>query len=551
MTAHVENYASGVESTAPNNIKKVVFASSLGTVFEWYDFFLVGALATNISQHMFSGLNPTAALIFTLLSFAAGFAVRPLGAAVFGRLGDIFGRKYTFLVTIVLMGIATFTIGLIPGYSSIGIAAPILFVSMRMLQGLALGGEYGGAVVYVAEHTPGNNRGLMTSWIQVTSGSGLLLSLLVILITRFSVGDENFAEWGWRVPFLVSAVLLGISVWVRMQLHESPVYKKMKEEGTLSKSPLKEAVTDKKNLKRILISMFGPVIGEAVVWYTGQFYVLYFLVQSIKVDAKAANIMMVVATIITLPLYIFFGALSDRVGRKPVVLTGMILGAAFFFPLFGALTHNLNPALEQAEQRAPVVLYANPETCSVQFNPVGTAEFTSPCDVAKAALAKAGIRYENRPIPAESPVSVTVGDIRLTPADSKAQPGEAKLFNDNLAKTLDQSGYQKTPAQLDMSKYAIGTGLIVILMVFGIMTYAPLGALMVELFPARLRYTSMSLPYHIGIGWFGGFLPATTFAIVASTGNPYSGLWYPVIIAIIAAVVTLVFLPETHKNSIN
>jgi MFS family permease len=418
------------------------------------------------------------------------------------------------------MGIATFTIGLIPGYSSIGIAAPILFVSMRMLQGLALGGEYGGAVVYVAEHTPGNNRGLMTSWIQVTSGSGLLLSLLVILITRFSVGDANFAEWGWRIPFLVSAVLLGISVWVRIQLHESPVYKKMKEEGKLSKSPLKEAVTDKKNLKRILISLFGPVIGEAVVWYTGQFYVLYFLVQSIKVDAKAANIMMVVATIITLPLYIFFGALSDRVGRKPVVLTGMILGAAFFFPLFGALTHNLNPALEQAEQRAPVVLYANPETCSVQFNPVGTAEFTSPCDVAKAALAKAGIRYENRPIPAESPVSVTVGDIRLTPADSKAQPGEAKLFNDNLAKTLDQSGYQKTPA-------------------------------MVELFPARLRYTSMSLPYHIGIGWIGGFLPATTFAIVASTGNPYSGLWYPVIIAIIAAVVTLVFLPETHKNSIN
>ncbi|AQH01449.1 MFS transporter [Burkholderia sp. KK1] len=528
----------------------VVFASSLGTVFEWYDFFLVGALATNISQHMFSGLNPTAAFILTLLSFASGFAVRPLGAAVFGRLGDVFGRKYTFLVTIVIMGAATFVIGLLPDYQTIGIAAPILFVAIRMLQGLALGGEYGGAVTYVAEHSPAHRRGFFTSWIQVTAGLGLLLSLLVILITRQTVGDEKFAEWGWRIPFLTSAALLAVSVWVRMKLSESPVFLKMKEEGRQSKAPLKEALTDRKNLKLILASMFGPVIGEAVVWYTGQFYALYFLVQSVKLSPSAANVMMVVATIITLPLYVAFGALSDRIGRKPVMMAGCALAIVFFFPLFHSLTHYLNPALEQAERDAPVVLYANPGECSIQFNPVGTAKFTKPCDIAKAALAKAGIRYENRSAAAGANVEVEVGSARLASVNG-ANTADVTKFNASLNKLLSDSGYPMGNDKTQAPNYLVGTLIIAILMVFGIMLYGPIGAFMVELFPARIRYTSMSLPYHIGIGWFGGFLPATSFAIVAATGNPYAGLWYPVVIAAFSLLVTLFFVRETRQNTLD
>lgn len=527
----------------------VVFASSLGTVFEWYDFFLVGALATNISQHMFSGLNPTAAFILTLLSFASGFAVRPLGAAVFGRLGDVFGRKYTFLVTIVIMGSATFLIGLIPDYRTIGIVAPVAFVSIRMLQGLALGGEYGGAVTYVAEHSVAARRGFFTSWIQVTAGLGLLLSLLVILVARESVGDDRFAAWGWRVPFLSSAILLGISVWVRMKLSESPVFLKMKQEGRQSRAPLKEALTDRQNLKRIFASMFGPVIGEAVVWYTGQFYALYFLIQSVKVSPNTANVMMVVATIVTLPLYVGFGSLSDRFGRKPVMMGGCLLAVIFFFPLFHALTHYLNPALERAERQAPTVLYANPDECSIQFNPVGTAKFTRPCDVAKAALAKAGIQYENRAV-AGADVHIEVGSANL-PSVGGGSAADVKQFEASLGKMLSDNGYPTGSQNSESSNYVVGTLILAVLMVFGIMLYGPIGAFMVELFPARIRYTSMSLPYHVGIGWFGGFLPATSFAIVAATGNPYAGLWYPVIIAAVSFVVSLFFVSETRNNTLD
>lgn len=531
-----------------SNERSVVFASSLGTVFEWYDFFLVGALAANISEHMFSALNPTAAFILTLLSFAAGFAIRPLGAAVFGRFGDIYGRKYTFLVTIILMGVATFVIGLLPTYASIGIAAPIAFVILRMAQGLALGGEYGGAVTYVAEHSPDKKRGYMTSWIQVTSGIGLLLSLLVVLVARTVVGPEEFAAWGWRIPFLFSGVLLGVSIWVRVKLHESPIFLKMKAEGTQSKSPLKDALTDRANLKRIFVSMFGAVIGEAVVWYTGQFYALLFLVQRVKVDPSKANLMMVIATLITMPLYVVFGALSDRVGRKPIMLAGFFLAIVCFFPVFHTLTQVLNPALNAAEQKSPVVLVADPEECSVQFNPVGTAKFTTSCDIAKAALTKAGVKYENRAAEAGSPAVVLVGDSKLPSVNATTNPDDAKQFGSSLAALLKDHGYPSGTAETDTSNMVIGTALIALLMVFGIMTYAPLGALMVELFPARIRYTSMSLPYHVGIGWVGGFLPASAFAIVAFTGNPYSGLWYPVVVAGIALFVGLFFLPETKDN---
>lgn len=531
--------------------RRVVFASSLGTVFEWYDFFLVGALAPEISKAFFSGVNPTAAFIFTLLSFAAGFAVRPLGALVFGRLGDMVGRKYTFLVTIVLMGIATFVIGLLPGFATIGIAAPIAFIAMRMLQGLAIGGEYGGAITYVAEHAPHGRRGAWTAWIQITAAFALLLSLAVILTLRLSLGEPTFGNWGWRVPFLFSIVLLAISVWIRLKLSESPAFVAMKESGNHSKAPLREAFGRWKNLRLVLIAFFGLTMGQAVIWYTGQFYSLFFLTQVLKTEGTTANLLIAAATLMSAPLYYLFGTLSDRIGRRPTFFLGLALGIAFFIPLYKALTHYVNPALERAQATSPVVVVADPAQCSFQFNPTGTAKFHTSCDIARNALSTAGVNYSSQPAAAGAVAEIHVGEARIAAYDGGAPDAKerASAFKAQLGKALENAGYaaKADPSQID---HVMAVLVLFVLMSFGTMTYGPLAAMLVEMFPTRIRYTSLSLPYHVGIGWFGGFLPATAFAIMAATGNIYAGLWYPVITAAIAFVVCLLFLKETKDVDI-
>ncbi|AFQ47230.1 MFS transporter [Burkholderia cepacia] len=531
--------------------KKVIFASSLGTVFEWYDFYLAGSLAAYISKSFFSGVNPTAAFIFTLLGFAAGFAVRPFGAIVFGRLGDLVGRKHTFLVTIVIMGISTFVVGFLPGYTSIGIAAPVIFIAMRLLQGLALGGEYGGAATYVAEHAPANRRGFYTAWIQTTATLGLFLSLLVILGVRTFIGEEAFGSWGWRVPFVASILLLAVSVWIRMQLNESPVFLRIKAEGKTSKAPLTEAFGQWKNLKIVILALVGLTAGQAVVWYTGQFYALFFLTQTLKVDGASANILIAIALLIGTPFFLFFGSLSDRIGRKPIILAGCLIAALTYFPLFKALTHYANPQLELATQKAPISVVADPATCSFQFNPVGTSKFTSSCDIVKSALAKAGLNYENVAAPAGSTAEIKVGDTVIAAYDGKAADAKAQgaAFDKTLASTLKAAGYpaKADPTQLNWPMTIV---ILTILVIYVTMVYGPIAAMLVEMFPTRIRYTSMSLPYHIGNGWFGGFLPATAFAIVAAKGDIYSGLWYPIVIALATFVIGLLFVKETKDSNI-
>ncbi|WP_448168762.1 MFS transporter [Burkholderia ambifaria] len=531
--------------------KKVIFASSLGTVFEWYDFYLAGSLAAYISKSFFSGVNPTAAFIFTLLGFAAGFAVRPFGAIVFGRLGDLVGRKHTFLVTIVIMGISTFVVGFLPGYTTIGIAAPVIFIAMRLLQGLALGGEYGGAATYVAEHAPANRRGFYTAWIQTTATLGLFLSLLVILGVRTLIGEESFGNWGWRVPFVASILLLAVSVWIRLQLNESPVFLRIKAEGKTSKAPLTEAFGQWKNLKLVILALVGLTAGQAVVWYTGQFYALFFLTQTLKVDGASANILIAIALLIGTPFFLFFGSLSDRIGRKPIILAGCLIAALTYFPLFKALTHYANPQLELATQKAPISVIADPATCSFQFNPVGTSKFTSSCDIVKSALAKAGLNYENVAAPAGSTAQIKVGDTVIPAYDGKAPDAKAQgaAFDKTLASTLKGAGYpaKADPAQLNWPMTIV---ILTILVIYVTMVYGPIAAMLVEMFPTRIRYTSMSLPYHIGNGWFGGFLPATAFAIVAAKGNIYSGLWYPIVIALGTFVIGLLFVKETKDSNI-
>lgn len=532
--------------------RKVIFASSLGTMFEWYDFFVYGALAAIFSKQFFAGVNDTAAFIFALLVFAAGFAVRPFGALVFGRLGDLVGRKYTFLVTILVMGFSTFLVGLLPTYSSVGILAPVLLVLLRMLQGLAIGGEYGGAATYVAEHVPARRRGAYTSWIQMTATAGLFLSLLVILACRSLMDADHFDTWGWRIPFLLSALLLGVSVWIRLRLDESPVFKRMQAEGKGSKAPLRESFANWKNLKIVLLALFGLSMGEAVVWYTGQFYALIFLTQVLKVEPQTANLLVAGGLIIGTPFFVFFGFFSDRIGRKPIIMTGCLLAALTYMPIFQGITHFANPALERAQETAPVTVTADPAQCSLQFNPVGTAAFTSSCDVAKSALVKRGVPYANETAPAGSVAQIHVGGALIVSYEATA-PGakdEAARFDAALTAALAQARYpaKADPTEINAPMVVLLIGLLVI---YAALTYGPIAAMLVELFPARIRYSSLSLPYHIGNGWFGGFMPPVAFAVIAATGNIYDGLWYPIIIAAICFVIGVLFLPETKDREIH
>jgi MFS family permease len=545
--------ATPAPGTLTQGHKKVIFASSLGTVFEWYDFYLYGSLAAIIAKQFFTGLNPTSGFIFALLAFAAGFAVRPFGALVFGRVGDLVGRKYTFLITIVIMGLSTFLVGVLPSYTSIGFAAPVILITLRLLQGLALGGEYGGAATYVAEHAPQGKRGLYTSFIQTTATLGLFLSLLVILGCRYFLGSEQFEAWGWRIPFLVSFLLLAISVWIRLQLSESPVFAQMKAEGKTSKAPITESFFSK-NGRIALLALLGATAGQAVVWYAGQFYSLFFLTQTLKVEASTANLMIAAGLIIGTPFFIVFGWLSDKVGRKPIIMAGCLLAALTYFPIFKALTHYANPAIEAAAQTSPVVVTADPDTCTFQFNPVGTSKFTTSCDIAKSALAKGGTPYSNVDAPAGTVATVAIGDVVVTAFEGKGHDAEAlktdgARFNGELQAALTAAGYPEKadPARINTPMVVL---LLAILVIYVTMVYGPIAAWLVELFPTRIRYTSMSLPYHIGNGWFGGFLPTISFALVAASGNIYQGLWYPIVIAVMTLVIGTLFLPETKDRDI-
>ncbi len=539
--------------------RKVIIASSLGTVFEWYDFYLYGSLAAIIAKQFFAGLDPTSAFIFALLAFAAGFIVRPFGALVFGRLGDMIGRKYTFLVTILIMGVSTFIVGLLPSYATIGWAAPIILIALRMLQGLALGGEYGGAATYVAEHAPHGKRGSYTSWIQTTATMGLFMSLIVILVCRQLTGPD-FEVWGWRIPFLLSIVLLGISVYIRLSMAESPAFQRMKSEGKTSKAPLTESFGQWRNLKIVILALVGLTAGQAVVWYTGQFYALFFLTQVLKVDAKTANLLIAGALVIGTPFFVFFGALSDKIGRKWIIMAGCALAMLTYFPLFKALTHYANPALERAQQSAQIVVTADPKQCSFQGSPIAREiDFRSSCDIAKRTLAQSSASYEVVEAPAGTTATVKIGDreiqsfnATLVPQGHSFEPAsKAKIdaFKKEVAGAMSAAGYptKADPAEMNTVMVLV---ILVILVIYVTMVYGPIAAMLVELFPTRIRYTSMSLPYHIGNGWFGGMLPTISFALVAQNGNIYYGLWYPIVIAGITLVIGSLFIRETKDVDI-
>jgi hypothetical protein len=557
--ASVAGMASGTSSQGmTREERKVIFASSLGTIFEWYDFYLYGSLAAIIAKQFFIG-DPTTTFIFALLAFAAGFIVRPFGAIVFGRLGDMIGRKYTFLVTIVIMGLSTFIVGLLPGHASIGIWAPIILVTLRILQGLALGGEYGGAATYVAEHAPHGKRGAFTAWIQTTATLGLFLSLLVILGVRTAIGEDAFAAWGWRVPFLVSLLLVGISVWIRMSMAESPAFAKMKAEGKQSKAPLTEAFAKWGNLKIVILALVGLTAGQAVVWYTGQFYSLFFMTQTLKIDGPTANVLLAIALALATPFFIIFGSLSDRIGRKKIIMAGCLLAALTYFPIFRAMTHYGNPALEAAQTSAPVTVVADPAQCHFQFNMTGTTKFPSSCDIATGMLAANSVSYKTEAAPAGSIAKIRVGDKEISSFNATLAPDghnfdaasktQETAFKKDAGGLIKAAGYppKADPAQINKPMMLL---LLFILVLYVTMVYGPIAAMLVEMFPTRIRYTSMSLPYHVGNGWFGGLLPTTTFALVALKGDIYYGLWYPIIIALVTFVIGTLFVRETKDNDI-
>jgi MFS family permease len=538
--------------------RKVIAASSLGTVFEWYDFYLYGSLATIIAKQFFIG-DPSTTFIFALMAFAAGFIVRPFGALVFGRLGDMIGRKYTFLITILIMGASTFLVGVLPSHAQIGIAAPIILVTLRILQGLALGGEYGGAATYVAEHAPHGKRGLFTAFIQTTATIGLFLSILVILGTRTAVGEEEFQAWGWRIPFLISVILLGISVWIRMSMNESPAFAKMKAEGKTSKAPLSEAFLKPKNAKIALLALIGLTMGQAVVWYTGQFYAPFFLTKTLKIDEPTANVLIAIALLLATPFFIVFGALSDKIGRKWIILGGCMIAALTYFPIFKAITHYGNPALEAAIRSAPVVVVADPATCSFQVDATGTKKFPSSCDIATRMLTAASVSYNRVDAPSGTVATIKIGETQyqsfnavMTPDnlnfDEASKAREAALKKE-VTGSLKAAGYPEKadPAAINKPMLVL---LLFILVLYVTMVYGPIAAMLVEMFPTRIRYTSMSLPYHIGNGWFGGLLPTTAFALVAFKGDIYYGLWYPIVIAVITFIIGALFVRETKDNDI-
>ena len=550
--------AANAPHTMTSEEKKVIFASSLGTVFEWYDFYLYGSLAAIIAKQFFSGLDPAAAFIFALLAFAAGFLVRPFGALVFGRLGDMIGRKYTFLVTILIMGMSTFVVGILPTYSSIGVAAPVILIALRMLQGLALGGEYGGAATYVAEHAPNGHRGAFTAWIQTTATLGLFLSLVVILGTRSSMPEADFAAWGWRIPFLLSIALLAVSVYIRLSMNESPAFQRMKSEGKISKAPLSESFGQWKNLKVVILALFGLTAGQAVVWYTGQFYVLFFMTQVLKVEPTTANLLVAASLLIGTPFFIVFGSLSDKIGRKPIIMLGLLLAVVTYFPVFQALTKAANPDLAAAQASAKVVVLGDAAECSFQGSPIAREiDFRSSCDIAKRYLAQNAVSYSNQAAPAGTATKVLIGTTEIeapyaTVANSKFDEESTKKiaeFKKSVSEALKEAGY---PAKADGAKLDKVTVVIILtyLVILVTMVYGPIAAMLVELFPTRIRYTSMSLPYHIGNGWFGGLLPTTAFAIVAQTGDMYNGLWYPIIVAGATFVIGMIFIKETKDVDI-
>jgi MFS family permease len=535
--------------------RRVILASSLGTIFEWYDFILFGSLAGIIGRQFFSTGNDNTGLVFALLAFSAGFIVRPLGALVFGRLGDLIGRKYTFLATILIMGLSTVACGLVPDYAAIGISAPILLISLRLLQGLAIGGEYGGAAVYVAEHAPPGRRGAFTSWIQTTGTGGLLLSLIVSLITRTLVGETAFADWGWRIPFVLSVFPLAISVWIRLSMDESPVFARMRAEGTTSRAPLSEAFGHWSNLRQVLVALFGLITGFGVVWYTTQFYVLLFLTQTLKVDGATATIAVVIALLAACPCFVAFGTLSDRIGRKWLILSGIFLFAVTAFPIFHGLTHFANPALERAQAEIPVVVSADPSDCQFQFNLTGTAQFRSSCDIAMARLVAASVTYAIDPAPPGSIATVKIGKTTLSSFDARELPPDEvtrhnALFVTNLTTNVRAAGYpaKADPAQINLTMVTL---LIFTQVLFLSMAYGPAAAMLVEMFPSRVRYTALSLPYHIGTGWVGGLVPAVAFAMVGATGDIYFGLWFPVIVALATCVIGAVFIRPSSARHID
>lgn len=556
---------------ATHDEKLIITASSLGTVFEWYDFYLYGLLTSVIAAKFLTGLNPTTSFIMALLIFAAGFIVRPFGALVFGKIGDTFGRRYTFIITLLVMGLSTFLVGCLPTHETIGVAAPIMLVVLRMFQGLALGGEYGGAATYVAEHAPDNRRGFYTSWIQITATAGLAMALLIVIAVRSpvtGVGEEAFKDWGWRIPYLLSGIFLAVGLWLRLKLQESPVFQKMKAEGTASKRPLSEAFAEWGNLKIVLIAFFGAIAGQAVVWYTGQLYALFFLEKMLKVDGLTANNLVIVALLVGTPFFLFFGWLSDRIGRKPIILFGCALAAATLFPVFHALTDAANPKLAKAQDTAPITVRAYPHECSSQFDPIGANKFDqTSCDIVKNTLAKAAVNYDNLASPAGTLASITIGSVTIVAPDPKTLTGDdrkaaiadftarvvgapATSGKEAIAGELSKVGYpaHADPAQINKPLVIVLLWYLVLLVT---MVYGPIAAMLVELFPSRIRYSSMSLPYHIGNGWLGGLLPAIGFAMVAANGNIYYGLWYPVVVAAMTCLIGLILLPETFKRSID